>query len=99
MSKLSDEHMQLCIAARFNHSLTPINIQVVAELDETEQALLLKFVTSCSRPPLGGFQYLHPPLCCLQLFFPFVCVCVCLCVCVCACACVLLAVIPPFACI
>ncbi|KAK2076830.1 hypothetical protein QBZ16_005056 [Prototheca wickerhamii] len=27
-----------------------------------EQALFLRFVTSCPRPPLLGFQYLHPPL-------------------------------------
>lgn len=26
-----------------------------------ERKLFLKFVTSCSRPPLLGFQYLEPP--------------------------------------
>lgn len=29
---------------------------------QEEQRSLLKFVTSCSRAPLGGFKHLHPPL-------------------------------------
>ncbi len=29
---------------------------------QEEQRSLLKFVTSCSRAPLGGFQHLNPPL-------------------------------------
>lgn len=33
----------------------------VAGMDATSQAALLKFVTSVSRPPLGGFQHLTPP--------------------------------------
>uniref|UniRef100_A0A1D2AFA3 HECT-type E3 ubiquitin transferase n=1 Tax=Auxenochlorella protothecoides TaxID=3075 RepID=A0A1D2AFA3_AUXPR len=33
----------------------------VAGMDATSQAALLKFVTSVSRPPLGGFQHLAPP--------------------------------------
>ncbi|GFR45588.1 hypothetical protein Agub_g6983 [Astrephomene gubernaculifera] len=36
--------------------------RVVSELSAGEQAALLRFVTSCSRPPLGGFRYLNPPL-------------------------------------
>ena len=32
-----------------------------AEFDESEKILLLKFVTSCSRPPLLGFTHLNPP--------------------------------------
>ncbi|GAX84732.1 hypothetical protein CEUSTIGMA_g12154.t1 [Chlamydomonas eustigma] len=35
--------------------------KVLAEMSATELSLLLKFVTSCSRAPLGGFKYLHPP--------------------------------------
>jgi hypothetical protein len=31
------------------------------ELSDDEQGKLLKFVTSCPRPPLMGFQHLHPP--------------------------------------
>lgn len=31
------------------------------EMSEEEQAKVLKFVTSCPRPPLLGFQQLHPP--------------------------------------
>jgi hypothetical protein len=36
--------------------------QVVAGLDLKQRAALLKFVTSVSRAPLGGFQHLQPPL-------------------------------------
>ncbi|EFJ40292.1 hypothetical protein VOLCADRAFT_99935 [Volvox carteri f. nagariensis] len=36
--------------------------RVVAELTPNQQSALLRFVTSCSRPPLGGFRYLQPPL-------------------------------------
>lgn len=34
---------------------------VEKEMNEEEQGKLLKFVTSCPRPPLMGFQHLHPP--------------------------------------
>ena len=36
---------------------------VVENFTETERRQLLKFVTSCSRPPLLGFKDLHPALC------------------------------------
>jgi ubiquitin-protein ligase E3 C len=36
---------------------------VVSEFTSEEQSLLLKFVTSCSRPPLLGFKHLQPPFC------------------------------------
>ncbi|KAI7846263.1 hypothetical protein COHA_000243 [Chlorella ohadii] len=35
---------------------------VVRNLSQEDQRSLLKFVTSCSRAPLGGFKHLHPPL-------------------------------------
>ncbi|PRW44359.1 E3 ubiquitin- ligase UPL7 [Chlorella sorokiniana] len=35
---------------------------VVRGMSEEEQRSLLKFVTSCSRAPLGGFKHLQPPL-------------------------------------
>ena len=35
--------------------------QVVSGFSELEKKQLLKFVTSCSRPPLLGFRQLHPP--------------------------------------
>ena len=35
--------------------------KVLEEFTEKEKQLLLKFVTSCSRPPLLGFGELHPP--------------------------------------
>ncbi|KAI1289304.1 Ubiquitin-protein ligase E3C [Halotydeus destructor] len=37
--------------------------KVVSEFDEKQRRQLLKFVTSCSRPPLLGFKNLHPPFC------------------------------------
>ncbi|KAI3428601.1 hypothetical protein D9Q98_007424 [Chlorella vulgaris] len=35
---------------------------VVRSLSQDDQSALLKFVTSCRRAPLGGFQHLNPPL-------------------------------------
>jgi len=37
--------------------------EVVRELSEEDKRSLLKFVTSCSRPPLLGFRDLDPPFC------------------------------------
>ena len=34
---------------------------VVGQFTEDQKKQLLKFVTSCSRPPLLGFKELHPP--------------------------------------
>ncbi|XP_014277223.1 ubiquitin-protein ligase E3C [Halyomorpha halys] len=36
---------------------------VVKSFDNLQKSLLLRFVTSCSRPPLLGFKELYPPLC------------------------------------
>ncbi|PNH11212.1 E3 ubiquitin-protein ligase [Tetrabaena socialis] len=48
----------------YKHDSTTIKLfwAVIKELTPPQQAALLRFVTSCSRPPLGGFQYLQPPL-------------------------------------
>ena len=35
--------------------------EVVRDFTEEQKRQLLKFVTSCSRPPLFGFYHLHPP--------------------------------------
>ncbi|KAK9789956.1 hypothetical protein WJX73_003575 [Symbiochloris irregularis] len=35
--------------------------KVVESMQDSEVAALLKFTTSCRRPPLGGFQHLTPP--------------------------------------
>lgn len=35
---------------------------VVEEMDCAQRAALLRFMTSTSRAPLGGFQHLNPPL-------------------------------------
>ena len=36
--------------------------QVVADLSKAERSALMKFATSVSRAPLGGFKHLIPPL-------------------------------------
>ena len=36
---------------------------ILNEFGRDERALFLKFVTSCSKPPLLGFVHLHPPFC------------------------------------
>lgn len=36
--------------------------RVVAELSAEQRAALLRFITSTSRAPLGGFKHLTPPL-------------------------------------
>jgi|GEM_PF-2700259 len=36
---------------------------VLSEFSDTDKGLLLKFVTSCERPPLLGFSRLVPPFC------------------------------------
>jgi ubiquitin-protein ligase E3 C len=35
--------------------------EVISSFTERQKQQLLKFVTSCSRPPLLGFKELHPP--------------------------------------
>eukprot|EP00050_Salpingoeca_kvevrii_P014975 m.42400 g.42400 ORF g.42400 m.42400 type:complete len:990 (+) comp6091_c0_seq2:157-3126(+) len=37
--------------------------EVMREFSQEHRCALVKFVTSCSRPPLLGFEYLHPKLC------------------------------------
>jgi hypothetical protein len=39
----------------------PLPAAVVRSLSQDGQSALLKFVTSCRRAPLGGFQHLNPP--------------------------------------
>ena len=38
-----------------------LSVQVVDGFEAHHRGALLKFVTSCSRPPLGGFAHLSPP--------------------------------------
>lgn len=44
-----------------DHETIQIFWEVVKEFTEKQKQQLLKFVTSCSRPPLLGFTELHPP--------------------------------------
>jgi len=46
-----------------NHPTITAFWQVVSGMDEEQKRSLLKFVTSCSRPPLLGFKDLDPPFC------------------------------------
>eukprot|EP00092_Neocalanus_flemingeri_P033885 GFUD01036847.1.p1 GENE.GFUD01036847.1~~GFUD01036847.1.p1 ORF type:complete len:1078 (-),score=314.76 GFUD01036847.1:112-3345(-) len=46
-----------------NHPTITAFWQVVTGFDEEQKRSLLKFVTSCSRPPLLGFKDLDPPFC------------------------------------
>ncbi len=39
-----------------------VSLQVVGEMSKTERSALMKFATSVSRAPLGGFKHLNPPL-------------------------------------
>jgi ubiquitin-protein ligase E3 C len=34
--------------------------KIIEEMSTKEQSLVLKFVTSCPRPPLMGFKFLEP---------------------------------------
>ena len=34
----------------------------MSSLSDKERQAVMRFVTSCSRAPLGGFQHLNPPL-------------------------------------
>ena len=37
-------------------------MQVVADMSKEDRSALMKFATSVSRAPLGGFKHLNPPL-------------------------------------
>ncbi|ETN66654.1 ubiquitin protein ligase [Anopheles darlingi] len=46
-----------------DHPAIKLFWEVVEKFDDIQRRLLLKFVTSCSRPPLLGFKDLDPPFC------------------------------------
>ncbi|KAK6617229.1 hypothetical protein RUM44_005560 [Polyplax serrata] len=46
-----------------DHPTIKIFWKVVRNFSDTQKRQLLKFVTSCSRPPLLGFKELDPPFC------------------------------------
>uniref|UniRef100_A0A1B6C8T5 HECT-type E3 ubiquitin transferase n=1 Tax=Clastoptera arizonana TaxID=38151 RepID=A0A1B6C8T5_9HEMI len=46
-----------------DHITIKIFWKVVESFSDVQLKLLLKFVTSCSRPPLLGFKDLDPPFC------------------------------------
>lgn len=47
----------------FDHPTITAFWKVVNEFNDQQKGQLLKFVTSCSRPPLLGFKELDPPFC------------------------------------
>ena len=66
--KISCPHDRYIILFNLNHSNDYFLIlvtfwNVVSTLSEDQKRKLLKFVTSCSRPPLLGFKELDPPFC------------------------------------
>lgn len=46
-----------------DHPVIQIFWEVVFNFDENDKRKLLKFITSCSRPPLLGFKDLYPAFC------------------------------------
>jgi hypothetical protein len=44
-----------------SHRVVRLFWEVVDEMAAPQRAALLRFVTSSSRAPLGGFRHLHPP--------------------------------------
>lgn len=48
----------------YSKSSSTVNLfwKVLGSLNTEERSAFLKFVTSCSRPPLGGFKHMQPPL-------------------------------------
>lgn len=46
-----------------DHPVIRIFWEIVMSFDEIQKRKLLKFITSCSRPPLLGFKDLFPALC------------------------------------
>jgi len=58
-----DDLMQNCTyggAYDLDHAVIQRFWQVARSLNQKERQLLLRFVTSCSRPPLLGFKELNP---------------------------------------
>ncbi|KAJ6225362.1 hypothetical protein RDWZM_003907 [Blomia tropicalis] len=47
----------------YDHPVIQTFWEVVSQFEEVEKRKLLKFITSCSRPPLLGFKDLYPALC------------------------------------
>ncbi|XP_076462782.1 ubiquitin-protein ligase E3C-like [Babylonia areolata] len=46
-----------------SHAVIVMFWEVVSQFTDTQKSQLLKFVTSCSRPPLLGFRDLYPAFC------------------------------------
>ena len=49
-------------------------VQVVAEMTPKERGALMKFATSVTRAPLGGFAHLNPPLTLHKVAAPLGCI-------------------------
>lgn len=62
---------EVCVLSLFRYSGGFVGVDrtirrfwsVVESMNETERAALLRFVTSCERPPPLGFESMHPPFC------------------------------------
>uniref|UniRef100_A0A8C6NWV2 Ubiquitin-protein ligase E3C n=1 Tax=Nothobranchius furzeri TaxID=105023 RepID=A0A8C6NWV2_NOTFU len=62
MSRLFVNHRYVCWYSA-NHPVIQTFWEVVEGFTDEEKRKLLKFVTSCSRPPLLGFKELYPAFC------------------------------------
>ena len=62
---LTPHHVFLTPSGEYtaDHECIQMFWSVIERFSEQERCLLLKFVTSCSRPPLLGFKELYPPFC------------------------------------
>ena len=65
LSSFSVKEMRDCTKYRAGYTSSDVRIQwfwkCVFQMSKKDRGRLLKFVTSCSRPPLLGFSELHPP--------------------------------------
>jgi hypothetical protein len=56
-------HVQFAGGYSADHPTIVALWAALGSLTPQQQAAFLRFITSCPRPPLLGFQYLEPPLC------------------------------------
>ena len=63
LAALLIHHMSTTGEQGASHPCIHMFWDVVGKFTEEQKQQLLRFVTSCSRPPLLGFKELHPPFC------------------------------------
>uniref|UniRef100_A0A7S1SW68 HECT-type E3 ubiquitin transferase n=1 Tax=Tetraselmis chuii TaxID=63592 RepID=A0A7S1SW68_9CHLO len=60
---LDDMRRHTRYSGGYSEASSPVKLfwKVLHQFSSRDRAALLKFVTSCSRAPLGGFEYMNPP--------------------------------------